>query len=79
MAKDNNQYVIKTPYGAYINLHSNGTEILYCMTNTAHAQKYSDVEVRAIKEKFAFNWKRDNFLVCKVEVRYLEEISREWV
>ena len=53
------QYVIKTPYGAYIGLHSGGRELNFLMVKTEDAPRFSIADVKIIKTNFKTVWERD--------------------
>ena len=62
------KYVIKTPYGAYIGLHSGGRELNFLMVKTEQAPRYTLPEVKEIKTNFKTVWERDKLatfeMVC---------------
>ena len=53
------KYIIKTPYGAYIGLHSGGRELNFLMTKLEYAPQYTLKEVKNIKTNFKTVWERD--------------------
>ena len=53
------KYVIKTPYGAYIGLHSGGRELNFLMTQLESAPRFSLADVKIIKTNFKTVWERD--------------------
>jgi len=50
------KYIIKTPYGAYIGLHSNGMELNFLMTKLEDAPRFSIADVKIIKLNFKTKW-----------------------
>lgn len=60
------KYIIKTPYNAYVGLHSNGEELNLLMVKTDQAPRYTLPEVKAMKTKFETAWERNSLQVSEL-------------
>ena len=50
------KYVIKTPYGAYIGLHSGGGELNFLLVKLEDAPQFSLADIKIIRTNFRTKW-----------------------
>lgn len=60
------QYVVKTPYGAFVTLHSNGNEIYLSFTSLESAQKFTKSQLQNLYLKFKEKWNAGSYEVYEI-------------